>query len=91
MNCIHGIQGVQTLALFWFWFKNLPARMPSASSPASSRVASLKRTHVLCCLLLEVRVGVAEGKGVWPIPVSTESRRECFHFLVRRILDGSGW
>ena len=35
--------------------------MPSASSPALSRVASPNRKHVL---LLEVRVGVAEGMGV---------------------------
>ena len=47
MHCMHGIQGVQTLALFVFVFK-FRQRMPSASSPASSRVASLNRTHVFC-------------------------------------------
>ena len=49
-------------------------------------------------------MGVAKGKGggvvgcnrlvtsyTRPIPVSIESRRGCFQFLVRRILDGSGW
>ena len=64
MHCIHGIQGVQKLALFsfsFFLFK-FCLRMPSASSPALSRVASPNRKHVFV-LLLEVRVGVAEGMG----------------------------
>ena len=55
MHCMHGIQGVQTLALFVFVFK-FRQRMPSASSPASSRARVV--------LLLEVRVGVAEGRLV---------------------------
>ena len=39
MRCMHGIQGVQTLALFLFVFK-FRLRMPSASSPDLSRVVS---------------------------------------------------
>ena len=41
--------------------------MPSASSPALSRVASPYRTHVL---LLEVKVGVAEVGGGGPLGVT---------------------
>ena len=40
MHCIYGTQGVQTLAHFVFVFK-FRLRMPSASSPALSRVASI--------------------------------------------------
>ena len=46
MHCIHGTQGVQTLVLFFFRL-----RMPSASSPALSRVVSPNSMHVLCCCL----------------------------------------
>ena len=52
---------MQTLALFVLFLTRL--RMPSASSPALSRVASPNRTRVSVVLLLEVRVGVAEGWG----------------------------
>ena len=76
--------------------------MPSASSPALSRVASPNRTHVLL-LLFEVRVGVAEGRGwdagcnrlvtsigelaLGPFPCQLSPGGM---FLVRRILDGPG-
>ena len=70
--------------------------MPSASSPALSRVISPNRTHVL---LLKVRVGVAEGRvcnrlvtsvgeltlGPFPCQLSPGG-----DVLVGRILDGSG-
>ena len=62
--------------------------MPSASYPASSRVASLTRT---CCVVARGEGSGEEGEGkgtqasdvYWraytgPIPVSVVSRRGCF-------------
>ena len=76
--------------------------MPSASSPALSRVASPNRTHAF---LLEVRVGVAEGREgagcnrlvtsmgeltLGPFPCQLSPGGDVFMFLVRRIFDWSG-
>ena len=62
--------------------------MPSASSPVLSRVASPNRTHVL---LLKVRVGVVGGGGGELWVHKAHSRVNWVQFLMRRILDGSGW
>ena len=59
---IHGTHGVQTLVLFSFF--KFCLQMPSASSPALSRVVSPKRTHVL---LLEGRVGELGGWVGWGV------------------------
>ena len=56
MHCIHGTQGVQTLVLFFFRL-----RMPSASSPALSRVVSPNART--CCVVARGEGGMGGGGG----------------------------